>query len=207
MHRGRENLPRHRCPARMRVAPPAGRMPPELQQRSQQAERRHDPSALGVHAAAAASGAARRGCAFQPPRRRARGSNRRAPCATPPAVRSRECQRMPEWQKPAGGRMTPPYRYGEGVHAAGRHGAGRSSYLWASCQSRSPNRYSSAPTPGLSRLRCGGLSMLWCYLSHLLSPMPNPMRAQPSRARMSPIPPPPDEGSLQWTSSRGSPRC
>lgn len=56
LHRGRKNLPRRWCPARMRVAPPAGRMPPELQQRSQRAERRHDPSALGVHAAAAAGG-------------------------------------------------------------------------------------------------------------------------------------------------------
>ena len=66
--------------------------------------------------------------------------DRRAPCATPPAVRSRESQRMPEWQNPAGGRMVPPYRYGEGVHAAGRHGARRSSYVWASCSVRSPNR-------------------------------------------------------------------
>ena len=126
MHRGRRSLPRCRTPARMRVVPPAGRMPPELQQRSQRAERRHDPSALGVHAAAAAGGGGAERVRLPAATATCTRMDRRAPCATPPAVRSRESQRMPEWQKPAGGRMVPPYRYGEGVHAAGRHGAGRS---------------------------------------------------------------------------------
>lgn len=98
--------------------------------------------------------------------------DRRAPCATPPAVRSRESQRMPEWQKPAGGRMKPPYRYGEGVHAAGRHGARRSSYVWASCQSRSPNRYSDAATHRLCLLLCRGLSLVvpWPYAASPVLP-------------------------------------
>lgn len=53
---GERKSPPPSNPARMRVVPPAGRMPPELRQRSQRAEHRHDPSALGVHAAAAAGG-------------------------------------------------------------------------------------------------------------------------------------------------------
>lgn len=47
LHRGRKSLPRCRTPARMRVVPPAGRMPPELQQRSHNERNvRHDPPAF-----------------------------------------------------------------------------------------------------------------------------------------------------------------
>lgn len=95
---------------------------------------------FGVHAAAAAGGGGAERVRLPAATAACTRMDRRAPCATPPAVRSRESQRMPEWQKPAGGRMVPPYRYGEGVHAAGRHGARRSSYVWASCSVRSPNR-------------------------------------------------------------------
>lgn len=73
-------------------------------------------------------GAARRGCAFQPPRRHAREWIVERPAPRRLRYGRGKVNACPR-QKPAGGRMVPPYRYGEGVHAAGRHGAGRSSYV------------------------------------------------------------------------------
>ena len=151
MRRGRENLPRRRCPARMRVVPPAGRMPPELQQRSQRTAHRHDPSAFW-RARRSGGWWGRRG-EVRPSRHGGMHAVRISERPAPRRLRygRGRCQRMPGRQKPAGGRMMPPYRYGEGVHAAGRHGAGHSSCLWASCSVRSPNRLFGCQGTGLRR--------------------------------------------------------
>lgn len=96
-------------------------------------------------------GAARRGCAFQPPRRRAREWIVERPAPRRLRYGRGKVNACPR-QKPAGGRMMPPYRYGEGVHAAGRHGAGRSCFPRAPCGRRGYGwRGMARPAPVSSR--------------------------------------------------------